>query len=226
MPSLTPSPDPAVLPSPPARLASTLGASLLWALAIVAVGVALIAADPLLITGFHRLVPDTPVLRAIAEALTRALDIPTVAASGLLYVALCPHLRLRRLGVFAAVTLTQGFLNSRLKELFGRSRPDAVTHAGEFLGPLWGASGLSFPGGHAAAAFALAVLFSTWHPRLKPVFYALATAVAVARIYLHRHYFADTYFGAWIGAMVAASLIQWLWRPQPPVNGTPPPHQA
>jgi membrane-associated phospholipid phosphatase len=190
--------------------------------AIVAVGLVLLAADPYLMAGYRALVPDWPVLRRVAELLTRALDIPTVAAFGLVYVALCRVQRLRRLGVYAAVMVSQGYFNSLLKKVFGRMRPDDAHHAGQFLGPLWHGSGLSFPGGHAAAAFALATLLSAWHPRWRPAFYAGAVLVALARVHLQRHYVADTYFGAWIGALLAASLVQWLWKPAAP----PPPPDA
>lgn len=215
---------PAVASRPPFAL--VMAHSALCAFAVVSVGLGLVAMDPAIIARFHATVPDGGVLRTIAQGLTRAIDIPSVAALGIIYLALCRHQRFRRFGIYAIVMLTQGVLNSQLKDLFGRSRPDAGAQAGQFLGPIWGGEGLSFPGGHASAAFALAVLFSAWHPRLKPLWYGLAVAVALARVYLNRHYIADVYFGAWIGGLVAASYLRWLWHPPADgPTGTPPPHQ-
>jgi undecaprenyl-diphosphatase len=57
----------------------------------------------------------------------------------------------------------------------------------------------SFPSGHAAGAFSLATVFSNKYPRLRPVFYLVASAVALSRIYLGRHYPSDVLVGSLIG---------------------------
>ena len=71
----------------------------------------------------------------------------------------------------------------------------------------------SFPSGHAATAFAAAVAVGMIHPRLRLPLLALATLVAVSRVYLGVHYATDVTSGTALGAgwaVLLASLFAYV----------------
>ena len=94
--------------------------------------------------------------------------------------------------------LFQGSSYSLLKWLIGRHRPvlkiDPFTvhpFAGGFYGLLHSESGLSFPSGHAALAFATATVMARLLPRWRPAFFVVAALVAVERVAENAHYVSD-----------------------------------
>jgi len=74
-----------------------------------------------------------------------------------------------------------------------RTRPDGDRKPGNS----------SFPSGHAAGAFALAMTLSRRWRKLAPVFFLAAGLVAFSRIYLNRHFASDVLVGAMIGLAIA-----------------------
>lgn len=68
----------------------------------------------------------------------------------------------------------------------------------------------SFPSGHAAGAFALALSFSRRWRRLAPGFFLVASVVAFSRMYLNRHFASDVLFGAMIGLAIAWLVGRWV----------------
>ena len=79
-----------------------------------------------------------------------------------------------------------------LKPLFARPRPDA-------------SAGFAFPSGHATIAFAMATVLSKKVPKWRFALFLLATAIAISRIYLGKHYPLDILVGAFLGI-----IIGWL----------------
>ena len=77
-------------------------------------------------------------------------------------------------------------LSEGLKSLTHVKRPDSNEHD-------------SFPSGHATAAFAVARMESSFHPKEAPLWYAGAAAIADSRIVLHRHHWSDVIAGAALG---------------------------
>jgi undecaprenyl-diphosphatase len=81
----------------------------------------------------------------------------------------------------AAATLTADGAAMGIKELVHRTRP-FVAHPQ--IHPLYVVHSSSFPSGHAATAFAGAVVASYLLPRATPLFVAFACAIAFSRIYV------------------------------------------
>ena len=86
-----------------------------------------------------------------------------------------------------------------VKDLTSRPRP-FVAHPQ--IHPLYVVHSSSFPAGHAATAFAGAVLLTAVVPRLWPAFFAFAALIGFSRIYDGVHYPTDVVAGALLGAAV------------------------
>ena len=86
-----------------------------------------------------------------------------------------------------------------LKNAVNRPRPE-----GTFT-----RSNSSFPSGHATAAFALATVFAHEYPKLSIPCYALASGIALSRVYLDRHYPSDVLAGAVIGFAMAKLALHF-----------------
>ena len=147
---------------------------------------------------------------ALGGVLLRHL-IAVAALVGLLF------LRLRREATLLALTIVGGWVvNSGLKLLVGRPRPDLVPHLTE-------AGGLSFPSGHsfnsAVVFIAIALAFAALSPRrsvratIVLAAMLLTLMVALSRVWLGVHYPSDAIAG-WLGgagwAFLASAL---LYRP-------------
>ena len=126
-------------------------------------------------------------------------------------------LRLRREAVLLALTIAGGWaVNSGLKLLVGRPRPDLVPHLME-------AGGQSFPSGHsfnsAVVYIAIALAFAALSPRQSVrltvigIAVSLTMLVSLSRVWLGVHYPSDAIAG-WLGgagwAFLASAL---LYRP-------------
>ena len=106
---------------------------------------------------------------------------------------------LTALVLFAADAATFG-----IKDIVVRPRP-FVTHPE--IHPLYHVRSSSFPAGHAATAFAGAVVLSALAHRWTLAFALFAAAVAFSRIYVGDHYLGDVIGGAVVGAAVARAAL-------------------
>lgn len=147
----------------------------------------------------------------------KRLLIPLAAA-----VALLLFVQRRRIlaATWVVATAAGGLLNTALKAIFERSRPE---HPHGFAS----ADGWSFPSGHAAGAFIIYGLLAylvmihvpkRFHLLVAVVAMALIVCVGLSRVILQVHYFSDVLggyaFGAsWVAAWIAG--IEAFRRRQP-----------
>lgn len=146
-----------------------------------------------------------PVLDAVVNLINPIGAGVTLLAACLLLAVLCrligrPHLgQASWAGVLAF--MTAGLIEFGLKHVVGRTRPAA---AGTLLAPEFD----SFPSGHATSVFAVATALGSWYPALRWPLYALASAIALGRVYLGRHYLSDVIAGALIGLAIASLIVR------------------
>jgi undecaprenyl-diphosphatase len=120
-----------------------------------------------------------------------------------LAIALAIAVTRRRPAVFLVVLvayLAVDLLASAGKEIVARHRPFETQ-----LGPR--SSTHSFPSGHAATSFACATVLAAYAPRYRVPFFALATLIALSRIYNGMHYPTDVLAGAVLGVLTALLLL-------------------
>lgn len=111
-----------------------------------------------------------------------------------------------------------------VKWIAGRPRPvngaGALTAAMDFVPFSHRQSGNSFPSGHAMLAFATAACLARYYPRWWPLFYAVATLVAMERVLEVAHYVSDVVAAAGIAVILSQAcmraLLRWFPEPQPP----------
>jgi undecaprenyl-diphosphatase len=149
----------------------------------------------------------SPVRTAVARTHTRAGDGKTWTVAGLACLATFTprgtHLGLR----LGAATLVATLLSQTLKRSLSRARPDASIAGFEALAA--NPDRFSFPSGHTAAAFGVAVAFSGEPWGLGPLALLLAVGIGLSRVYLGAHYPLDVGVGAVLGvcAGIAARLL-------------------
>ncbi len=153
-------------------------------------------------------------LNEVMVAVTKVGDFHTQLIAGALLALLLIALRQWRHAFFAASTLVgTALLNTTIKHLFSRARPEVIAD------PL---SSFSMPSGHASASFAfflvLGVLASRDKaPRVRLTWMLLAAMpaafIALSRVYLGAHWPSDIIAGALLGASVCAAAL-WLSQRQ------------
>lgn len=98
-----------------------------------------------------------------------------------------------------AVSFSIGFV---LKKLLGRPRPYKVIPNAYIEDKVW--KDYSFPSGHTASSFSLAINYAMFYPQLALPLTVFAVLVGVSRIYLGHHYPTDILAGAILGTLTAA----------------------
>jgi undecaprenyl-diphosphatase len=133
-----------------------------------------------------------------------SIELSRIGSFGAVWIAIAILLALlrRRPAIVAAVVATDGVAQLLVllgKTLIPRHRP--FVHQ---LGPA--ATTHSFPSGHSASSVACAVVLGLLEPRLRWPFYALATLIALSRLYNGDHFPLDVLGGAVVGVATALLL--------------------
>jgi membrane-associated phospholipid phosphatase len=119
----------------------------------------------------------------------------------------------RALLFFSNIALS-GILANIVKFLVGRLRPKMLFEKGLYgFDPFRvGYEFNSFPSGHAATVFAIAVSCSIFWPKYRILFFMFAMTVALSRLVLNAHYPSDVLAGAYIGTMTAIMMKRYLLK--------------
>ncbi|MHB8619104.1 MAG: phosphatase PAP2 family protein [Chloroflexota bacterium] len=116
-----------------------------------------------------------------------------------------------RPGAVAALLAAASALsvNQIVNHLWLRPRP-FIAHPNTVHLLLRSSSDASFPSDHAAAAFAIAAVIASFHPKLGALPLLFAALMSYARVYVGDHYPGDVAAGAVIGVLAGAALVTWL----------------
>jgi undecaprenyl-diphosphatase len=106
-----------------------------------------------------------------------------------------------------AVILSRGIITESIKFFYNVPRPFAELG----FSPLIGESGASFPSGHAAWFFALAIVVWFANRKWGIWFFALSAVMGVARIYAGIHWPLDILGGIVLG-VASGYFVHWLLR--------------
>jgi membrane-associated phospholipid phosphatase len=107
----------------------------------------------------------------------------------------------------AGAMINSAIMTHGIKLLAGRQRPTSPG-AGDFEGPRELGGHSSFPSGHTSAAFAMAEVMASRHPKDKWLYYGLASAVGFARVRKRAHFPSDVLVGAAVGMYAADRTLQ------------------
>lgn len=183
------------------------------AVCIAVLGLVFLAFDERLQQHLTRWGVDSPYLGATADYWQRLAEWP-----GILIFLAAPLVLIRQpwpsFTRFVGCLVLTGFFAQVIKHLVGRARPSDVGDESRFFGPFGLLAGDlrvqvdSMPSGHTAAAFCMATVLVRQWPRLRYLWWTLATGVGVARTLVDRHFPSDVIFGALLGTGVAMVTLR------------------
>lgn len=143
---------------------------------------------------------ESALMTRLMRTLTHLGDTASWVVTGLVLAA-AGHARwcaLLAIGAGLAVALSQV-----LKRLCCRARPSSGL--GGFAALVENPDAFSFPSGHTAAAFGVAVALAGQGSGLGALLLVLAAGVAVSRVYLGAHYPLDVAAGVLVGSLAGAA---------------------
>ncbi|EJO5346315.1 phosphatase PAP2 family protein [Clostridium botulinum] len=119
----------------------------------------------------------------------------------------------RKIGILciSSLVLTSLIGEVVLKNLVQRARPFTAIEGINLL--VKAPKSFSFPSGHTASSFAVAVVIGKTLKKFKVPVYILAISIAFSRLYLYVHYPSDVLVGALIG-IISANIIFYIYNKQ------------
>ncbi len=113
--------------------------------------------------------------------------------------------------LFSAVAVS-GLSAQLIKYIAGRARPQLVFSQGIYGFDFfhWEYAWTSFPSGHSATAFSVAIVLATLYPRWRFAAFFAAALIAFSRIFLAQHYISDVIAGSFLG-IVSSILLYNLY---------------
>jgi len=159
------------------------------------------------VNSFHRPLLDTFFLNA-----TRMAEVFVIGVFTVIYLLIS----FRKALLIPVLGVTATVISGGLKALFQIPRPYRVlSDLGlqdqiHIIDQIHINQGLtSFPSGHTLTAFAVFCYLALLHPgrTVALVYLTIAILVGISRIYLVQHFFADVYFGAILGFILAVAGI-------------------
>jgi len=109
--------------------------------------------------------------------------------------------------------ISAGIAAQLIKHLVGRARP-RITDASLFIGPSFKGGYDSFPSGHTALGFCLAIILSYHLPRYRALFYLFAVITGLWRVEELAHFPSDILGGAMVGTIVGSIVLKRMYRLQ------------
>lgn len=131
--------------------------------------------------------------------------------AGIIWILILGYLTYRKetrwIGIFGFVVMLADVLivNGLLKPLINRPRPFQVYDLSPLISPPIGSS---FPSGHAASSFAVAVYLYCWDIKYKNVYIWMAVVMAISRLYVFVHYPSDVLVGALVGSLIGFGIYK------------------
>lgn len=111
----------------------------------------------------------------------------------------------RKALLLAALALVLSDVSAQvIKEVFARARPCHTLKHVKILAEC--AESFSFPSRHATDIFGVMTALAIYFRKYAKVFFAIAAAVALSRVYAGVHYPADVLFGAALGVLAAVGV--------------------
>jgi len=119
--------------------------------------------------------------------------------------------------------ILSGIITDILKFLIGRSRPIMyLDNNGIYTfkpASQYDYSFISFPSGHTSTAFSVGIALMLLFPKLRYFFIVLASAIALSRVTLQKHFLSDIMVGALIGSISAIYLYNRYFKSRVNIGG-------
>jgi len=126
----------------------------------------------------------------------------------------------RALFLFTSIAVS-GIIANIIKVIIGRYRPEMFFEKGLYGINFFNFSlsnfshGLtSFPSGHTATTFSLALALSLFFPRTRILLFCFALLVGASRVIITSHYLSDSIAGAYVGVMSVLFLKEIIFSPE------------
>lgn len=129
------------------------------------------------------------------------------------YIKKSIYLSHHALFIFTAVALS-GIVADIIKIIVARFRPCMLFEKGLYGFDFFHRNSAlnSFPSGHTATVFALAMYISLYWPRWAVLGWIIAIAVGVSRVLLTMHYLSDVLAGAIVGTITVSLLATYFHK--------------